>query len=209
MAILKIRDENGKVYEVLALRGEKGDRGVDAYAKVVEYGYEGDEEEFYLAMSRNGQAPDKTLTISGACADAKATGDAIAAFDLAPLELRIQEVSASVQDLQSIANIALNIAQSAQAEAVSKAATETYIVTVTPSWIADGRYYIQDIDVPGMLATDNPIPGVAYGEDDYANELYDECFDKVSRIITSDGSIRVRAKEAISTAFPIQLKVVR
>ena len=29
MAILKIRDENGVVHEVLALKGEKGDRGED------------------------------------------------------------------------------------------------------------------------------------------------------------------------------------
>ena len=29
MAILKFRDENGVVHEVLALKGEKGDRGVD------------------------------------------------------------------------------------------------------------------------------------------------------------------------------------
>lgn len=75
MAILRLRDESGKVYEVIALRGPRGLKGEDAYAKVVEYGYEGDEEEFYLAMSRNGKAPDKTLTKSGECADSKATGD--------------------------------------------------------------------------------------------------------------------------------------
>ena len=63
MAILKIRDENGNVYEVLALRGEKGDRGVDAYEKAVEYGYEGTEAEFYRAMGQNGTPPSTDYTV--------------------------------------------------------------------------------------------------------------------------------------------------
>lgn len=75
MALLKIKDENGKVYEIVALRGPQGLKGEDAYAKVKEYGYEGSEEEFYLAMSRNGEMPDQTLTKPGVAADAAATGE--------------------------------------------------------------------------------------------------------------------------------------
>ena len=29
MAVLKVRDENGRVYEIVALKGEKGDKGAD------------------------------------------------------------------------------------------------------------------------------------------------------------------------------------
>ena len=54
MAILRIRDENGNVQEIVALRGPKGERGIDAYAKAKEYGYGGTEEQFYLAMGQNG-----------------------------------------------------------------------------------------------------------------------------------------------------------
>lgn len=54
MAILKFRDESGNVQEILAIRGPKGERGIDAYAKAVEYGYGGTEEQFYLAMGQNG-----------------------------------------------------------------------------------------------------------------------------------------------------------
>lgn len=93
---------------------------------------------------------------------------------------------------------------------VGAAVTATYNVTITASsWAASGSYYYQDISVPGMLATDNPIPGVAYGADNDANVTYDECFAKVLHITTSANSIRVWATEAIETAFPIQMKVVR
>lgn len=74
MAILKFKDENGNVQEILALRGPKGERGVDAYEKVREYGYDGTEEEFYLAMGQNGTVPDTTLTKDGVAADAHAVG---------------------------------------------------------------------------------------------------------------------------------------
>lgn len=145
MAILKFRDENGSVQEILALRGPRGERGIDAYAKAVEYGYEGTEEEFYIAMGRNGHMVE----------------------------------------------------------------TETYEVMVISSWTESGDYFYQDISVPGMRETDNPIPGVAYGEDNDANVLYDDCFGSVLHITTYDDKVRVWAKKAIKTTFPLQLKVVR
>lgn len=91
------------------------------------------------------------------------------------------------------------------------ATTATYTVTIPTAWVQSGALYYQDITdgVQGMLSTDNPVPGVAYGTDNDANLLFEECFGKLFRITTSNNSIRVWAKEAISTAFPIQLKVVR
>ena len=99
------------------------------------------------------------------------------------------------------------------------ATTETYNVTVTNEWYPvdelddDGNigdtFYKQSIEVPGMLATDNPIPGVAYGGDNVANKLYDECFGKLLHITTYQNGIGVCATDTPEVAFPLQLKVVR
>ena len=91
----------------------------------------------------------------------------------------------------------------------AKAVTATYTATVTATWTASGSHYYQDIAVNGILESDNPIVGVNYGSDEEANVLYDESICKVIHITTSANSIRVWATEAVETAFPIQLKVVR
>lgn len=90
-----------------------------------------------------------------------------------------------------------------------KASTATYTATVTSTWTASDSYYYQDIVVDGILATDNPIVDINPGSDNAANITYSECICKVFRITTSANSIRVWATEAIASAFPIQLKVVR
>ena len=153
MPILKIKDKNGNVVEIPAMRGPRGERGIDAYAKAKEYGYTGTEEEFYLAMGQNG-TPVTT-------------------------------------------------------ESIGAATTVTYAATVSTAWVADDDFFYQDIDVPGILATDNPIVDILCGSENAANKGFSENMCKVFRITTSANSIRVWATEAISTAFPIQLKVVR
>ena len=90
-----------------------------------------------------------------------------------------------------------------------KASTATYTATVTTSWTKSGVYYYQDIAVSGIVANDTPVVDIVSGSDNAANVLYAEAICKVFRITTSANSIRVWAKEAINTAFPIQLKVVR
>lgn len=89
------------------------------------------------------------------------------------------------------------------------AATATYTATVTATWAASNGYYYQDITVSGMLATDNPIVDFLPGTDNAANAVYSENMCKVLEIFTYANKIRVWATEAISSAFPIQLKVVR
>lgn len=90
-----------------------------------------------------------------------------------------------------------------------KATTATYTATVTTSWTASGSYFYQDVAVSGILATDNPVVDINPGSDNAANALYGEAICKVIHITTSANSIRVWATEAVVTAFPIQLKVVR
>jgi hypothetical protein len=62
MSILRIRDENGNVQEVLALRGPKGE---DAYAKAVENGFEGTEEAFYLSLAQLQESLNGKLDLTG------------------------------------------------------------------------------------------------------------------------------------------------
>lgn len=94
---------------------------------------------------------------------------------------------------------------------IGAATTETYTATVTTNWKLsnNGTYYYQDISVSGILETDTPIVDILPGSDSAANMLYIESMCKVIWITTLENAIRVRATEAISTAFPIQIKVVR
>ena len=102
-----------------------------------------------------------------------------------------------------------NLVTAAQNTANGKASTATYTATVTTSWTASGSYYYQNITVSGITANDNPVVDILPGSDNAANVTYSECICKVFRIVTSANSIQVWATEAIATAFPIQLKVVR
>ena len=95
------------------------------------------------------------------------------------------------------------------ASEVGAATTATYTATITTSWTKSGTYYYQDITVSGILATDNPIVDIVCGSDNTANITYSNNMCKVFRIVTSANSIRVWATESITSAFPIQLKVVR
>lgn len=110
---------------------------------------------------------------------------------------------------QGDALVAQQAAQAAQNAANGKASTATYTATVTATWTASGDYFYQDITVSGILATDNPVVDINPGSDNAANALYSESICKVFRITTSANSIRLWATEAIASAFPIQLKVVR
>lgn len=101
------------------------------------------------------------------------------------------------------------LAQRCSESSNGKATTNTYSATVTTSWTSSGGYYYQDVAVSGILATDEPLVDISPGSDNATNVKYSECICKVFRITTSANSIRVWATDAISTAFPIRLKVVR
>lgn len=86
---------------------------------------------------------------------------------------------------------------------------KVFTATVGTNWTADGDFFYQDIAVEGILDTDIPDVDVLSGADNTANVTYCETFCKIFRVTTLDGSIRVWATEAVTTAFPIQLRVVR
>lgn len=90
-----------------------------------------------------------------------------------------------------------------------KANTVTLACIVPVAWAASGDFFYQNVSVPGMLATDNPTPGILFGGDNAANKLYDEAFGKVLHITTYDNLIQVWCTEAPTVAFPLQFKVTR
>lgn len=93
-----------------------------------------------------------------------------------------------------------------------KASTATYTASVTTTWTADstnGGYY-QTVSVSGMLASDNPIADVVLGGSVETNAQYLAAWALVTRIVTAANAITLYANgEAPTTAFTVQLKVVR
>ena len=81
-------------------------------------------------------------------------------------------------------------------------------------WEESDGYYMQEIYCPSVSSSDTPIIDILTGSDNDANVEYQKAFSKVVRIETADGlfgggKLIVWATEAIPTAFPIQIKVVR
>jgi hypothetical protein len=96
------------------------------------------------------------------------------------------------------------------AEAVGAARTMLYTATLSTDWtFSNSGYFYQDVAVDGILETDTPIVDFLPGADGEVNIQHSKNMCKILWITTSENSIRVRATEAIGTALPIQLKVVR
>lgn len=88
--------------------------------------------------------------------------------------------------------------------------SKTFTATVGTSWTADGNgFYFNAIALNGISADDNPVVDILTGVDNEANKIYVENLNKILRIETQNNQIVLTATEAISTAFPIQLKVVK
>ena len=140
---------------------------------------------------------------ASAASAAQATADGKEASGTAASAVSAHNSDGSAHnDIRTLANNAQNTAN-------GKATTATYTATVTTAWTASGEYFYQDVAVSGILATDNPVIDINAGSDNSANALYSEAICKVIHVTTSANSIRVWATEAVATAFPIQLKVVR
>jgi hypothetical protein len=146
---------------------------------------------------------DKTLSISGACADAKATGEAIDRLDSVVEESK-EAYDKAVEGMIEVAKQVITD--------IGAATTTTYTATATTDWLADDTNggYLQMVELEGILATDNPIADIVMGDDVAANELYAKAWSCITRIVTDDDMVNLYAnKEAPTTAFTMQLKVVR
>lgn len=97
-------------------------------------------------------------------------------------------------------------------QVIGAVTTVTYTVTTSTSWISDttnGGYY-QNVAVSGILSTDNPIADIVLSSNVTTNKTALEAWALITRITTSNGIITLWANdEAPTTAFTIQLKVVR
>lgn len=89
------------------------------------------------------------------------------------------------------------------------ATTSTLTATVPVAWTASGNFFYQNVSVPGMLATDNPVADVLMWTDNAANKLYAEAWAKVLRIDTGDNLVQIWCTEVPTVAFQLQFKVVR
>lgn len=89
------------------------------------------------------------------------------------------------------------------------ASTVTLTCIVPVSWTASGGFYFQQVSVPSMLETDNPVADILPGDDNDANKLYATAWGNVQSIDTLDDAVKIWCTAAPVTAFPVQFKVVR
>ena len=92
---------------------------------------------------------------------------------------------------------------------VGAAVTSGYTATITTSWTGSAAPYCQTIAVSGILAADTPIIDIVQTGTEATDSTMRDAWGKVTRITTAANSITVYASEAIATAIPIQIKVVR
>ena len=89
--------------------------------------------------------------------------------------------------------------------------TVTYEAEISTNWeTAETGEHVQNVEVTGILATDNPIVDVVLDASKETALSQLEAWSCVSKIETLDGSITVTCLEDAPTiAITIQLKVVR
>lgn len=97
-----------------------------------------------------------------------------------------------------------------KAYADTKATTTKYTATIpTTGWTTSAPYYV-DISISGILSTDTPNITPTYSGTLSTDKTRKENWNKIDRIVTNAGSIRVYAfEEKPTSTVPIQLVVVR
>ena len=89
----------------------------------------------------------------------------------------------------------------------SLAFTTTAVITTT--WTGSAAPYTQEVDVPGLLATDNPIVDPVYSATLATAEAEMDAYALIYRIETYDGKIKVYATDKTTTPLTIMLKEAR
>ena len=98
-----------------------------------------------------------------------------------------------------------NVLHTGNKELISFSAT----VAVSSDWVEDDYGYSQTVAVSGILATDNPIADVVLGSDAGVNVWYKYAWERVDRVVATNGAVTLYANENPAGAFTMQLKVVR
>lgn len=88
--------------------------------------------------------------------------------------------------------------------------TEHYTVTISVNWDGEKPPYTQEIAVPGIRVTDNPIIDIILSNDTQAALFQEKNWGCVSRIVTKDDGIIVYCnKKRPTVALPVQIIAVR
>lgn len=91
-----------------------------------------------------------------------------------------------------------------------KAENKEYTATITTTWIGSTAPFTQDISIPGILATDNPIVDVGLSTTLATALLQEKEWGYISKITTGTDKITVTCnKKKPTVAIPIRVKVVK
>lgn len=96
---------------------------------------------------------------------------------------------------------------SVDAAVLDSVRVKTYTAQVGTAWMNKTGYYTQDIFIAGIKAEDKPIMDLVANVSTF--EAEQEAYGKVFKVTTSDGKIMVYSSEATTTAYTVQLKVVK
>lgn len=90
-----------------------------------------------------------------------------------------------------------------------RAIIETYTINLGTTWTGTEAPYTQDVAVPGILATDNPIIGLLQSSSYETAQAQLQDYGKLYRAVTSADTVTFYAKESTSNSLTLQLKVIR
>lgn len=90
---------------------------------------------------------------------------------------------------------------------VDYATTYMTTITTTTTWTKNSNYYVQQVDVNGITASDTPIIDIITSVSNFENEL--EAYSKIFKITTSTNSISIYSSEVVNIALTLQIKVVK
>lgn len=94
-------------------------------------------------------------------------------------------------------------------EDLSAGTYSTTISVAATDWVGDVAPYLQEISVPGLLATDNPIIDIV-SSDTYADaQAQMDAWAEIYKMTAGNGTLTVYANSATETAIPIQILCVR
>lgn len=86
---------------------------------------------------------------------------------------------------------------------------ETHTLTLGTSWTGVFSPYIQEVEVDGILESDNPQAGIVLSDNFETVKAQLKEFSKIYRATTTDGSIKFYAKQPTELNLTLQIKVTR